>query len=76
MNVKTDMTKVDICNPRLSCASDAINSASVIEYSSGIPNDAKRIALVTCKTIRIASFSLLVSSMVYTRKNTYCVKNT
>ena len=76
MNVKTDMTNVDICNPRLSCTSDAINSASVIEYSGGIPTDANRIALLTCKTIRTISFSLLVSSMVYTRKNTYCVKNT
>ena len=76
MNVRTDMTNVDICSPRLSCTSDAINSASVIEYSGGIPNDANRIALVTCKTIRIISFSLLVSNMVYTRKNTYCVKNT
>lgn len=76
MNVRTDMTKVDICNPRLSCASDAINSARVRAYSGGIPNDANSIALVTCKTIRIASFSLLVSSMVYTRKNTYCVKKT
>ena len=76
MNVITERTNVDMFSPRLSCTSDAINSACVTAYNGGIPNDANRIALVTCKTIRMMSFSLLVSSTVYARKIMYCDKNT